>query len=258
MDNYKFPIVEEPIFRQNGEQIPKRKAIIRTDTSQTIAIVSNNYKLVPHSNVVDMFNGVPDMELKQVSVGHCGASLIGRYDFLPNIPHRLEVKVGDYVDFYVRVFNSYDTSLGVGFSIIGDRLVCKNGLITSVGLGTARFKHFESLDVNVLQKLVVEELNQVLAKMDGTWKQWLTTKPSNEKIQAFFKEVVDKYVGKKLLPLLEKDAIDKNQTDGMWGIYNVLSAHTSHNIKTKTPENQVYAIHHKESTLLRAFYRYQW
>lgn len=51
-----FPIALEPLFygrEGNLQSVPHRQAVVRTDTGQAVAVVSDRYALVPHQQILD-------------------------------------------------------------------------------------------------------------------------------------------------------------------------------------------------------------
>jgi len=51
---YDFPVELVPI-KANNIIIPKKVAVFRTDNNQSIGIVSNQYRLLKHKDIVDSF-----------------------------------------------------------------------------------------------------------------------------------------------------------------------------------------------------------
>lgn len=52
-----FPVTLEPVFvRSNGSfaPVPNRLAVTRTDSGETLAVVSDRYALVPHQRILDL------------------------------------------------------------------------------------------------------------------------------------------------------------------------------------------------------------
>jgi hypothetical protein len=51
-----FPIALQPIFARQEDtyaEVPRRLAVVRTDTGLPIAVVSDRYTLVPHQQILD-------------------------------------------------------------------------------------------------------------------------------------------------------------------------------------------------------------
>ena len=52
-----FPVMLRPVFHDGPDGltlIPTRRAIVRQDTGEAIAVVSNRYTLVPHTRILDL------------------------------------------------------------------------------------------------------------------------------------------------------------------------------------------------------------
>lgn len=52
-----FPVVLQPVWYQGADgpkDVPTRRAVVRTDTGQAIAVVSNRYVVVPHTQILDV------------------------------------------------------------------------------------------------------------------------------------------------------------------------------------------------------------
>src|SRR3989338_11268155 len=99
----------------NGERIPDRMAVVRTDTNKALGIVGKDYKVVPHSRVIETFDRVDILSRKKVDVCKDGAVLVAQYELKEggSILYS-DVKVGDTVSFGLRVFNSMNYESGVG------------------------------------------------------------------------------------------------------------------------------------------------
>ena len=98
-----------------GRKIPDRKAVVRQDTNEVLGIVGNNYRIVPHQDVIGIFEKVPDLTLKRVDSCQRGAIMFAHFDIRDgDTPLRADVAVGDTVNFGLRVFNSFNSIFGVG------------------------------------------------------------------------------------------------------------------------------------------------
>ena len=52
-----FPVTFQPVFHEGPDGhklIPTRRAIVREDSGQAIAVVSDRYTLVPHTRILDL------------------------------------------------------------------------------------------------------------------------------------------------------------------------------------------------------------
>jgi hypothetical protein len=250
---YDFPVEIRKIEIEGGIKVANRLAVVRTDTKQSIAIVSDKYKVVPHKEVLDVFHRVKNIKEEGVDVCKGGALLFGRYS-IGDKRNKAEVAVGDVVQFGMRVFNSYDMSTGVGFEVTALRLKCTNGLLVPSSLGRFSFKHFEKVDVPALESEVVGRLKASL-EVVNEWDKWLKIKPTEPRINKFFEEVNG--LGDKDSEKLLKESLalkDRN----VWQIYNVVTAHLSHGLNFKKETDKIATIRRREFTVLPAFHNYQW
>jgi len=103
--------------------------IYRPDTSTSLGIVSEDYQLVTHKDVVGTINEIiselklaPEVERSGVTKG--GARL---YHSLVFPTMRWEPRVGDKFDPVITVVNSYDRTRSLGLVFGTKRLSCSNG-----------------------------------------------------------------------------------------------------------------------------------
>jgi hypothetical protein len=112
-NSYNFPVEEQPVYTQEGELIPDHKCIVRTDTGKTLGLHGSRYRMIPHDDVVNsILDGVKASNLTSdyevnVDIIEDGRKLRGEIIF-PDLVQ--QPAVGDYVQFRVSFFNSYDGS----------------------------------------------------------------------------------------------------------------------------------------------------
>ena len=253
---YDFPTELRPIMICNGERIPDRMAVVRTDTNMALGIVGKDYKIVPHSAVIETFDRVDILSRKKVDVCKGGAVLMAQYELKEgkNILCA-DVKVGDTVSFGIRVFNSMNSLFGVGFELNALRLQCKNGLVVPRAIAKLSFRHFQGLDVSRFTELIQEKTREIEPTVE-IWKRWMEIKPSPERITEFFKDVD---VGKRLTKKLYKKAIESAQGAGVWGLYQVFTHYITHELNTRVaPEDKILIQKDKERSFLDRFYTFNW
>ena len=107
-----------------------------------VGTVSNNYLLVPNTEVIDMAvqiadqSGINFTEDKTFFDGkRYITSYIAKDDSID------EVAVGDDVSIGFQMWNSYDGSTSLGFRMMLYRLVCLNGMTSKINLSRYRFRH---------------------------------------------------------------------------------------------------------------------
>ena len=250
-----FKTIKRKVFTEDGVEVKDRKAIVRTDTNKVLGVVGNNYRIAEHSKVLEAFEQTGILKLKKVDVCKGGAVMFAHYDIENNGQLRQEdVQVGDTIRFGVRVFNSHNYDLGVGFEIVAYRLVCKNGLVVPRTMSRVSMKHYQSTDINRIRLSIVKKQDSILPTIQ-IWKRWSETKVDETRIDKFFEEAK---VGKRLRSILYDRAVAENKRLGVWGIYNVFTHYTTHEMKVRSAENRTLSVRDKEQTLLQKFYQFDW
>ena len=84
IQNIQFPTELKPIQVAGGRRIPDRQAVVRQDTGEVLGIVGPNYQMIRHIDVVDQFQRIDKLELKEVHSCRRGAIMFAKFDFKGN------------------------------------------------------------------------------------------------------------------------------------------------------------------------------
>jgi hypothetical protein len=139
--DYDFPVHTEKVFTAKGTEAPKIRAVVREDTGEIIASVSNKYQLIPHAEVVAIANqfmeafGLP--ETKHY-VAHNGAVMIGCYTFKNQTA---AVTVGDQVGMRLYLKNSYNRATSLQLRVGALVLSCLNGAVSNRSIFNIAIRH---------------------------------------------------------------------------------------------------------------------
>lgn len=108
-----FPVALRPVYYDadfSYEPVPGRVAVVREDTGEPLAVVSDRYTLVPHQRILNaVHNALKTLDVGRVSRGSYldrrGARIRALFKFLG-----LEqpVKPGDSICPCLKVLNTYD------------------------------------------------------------------------------------------------------------------------------------------------------
>jgi len=237
---YAFPVELQPIYLADGKQVAKRKAVVRTDTMQSLGLVSDDYTLVPHSSVVDSLREAGkkyDIEEK-FALTHDGANMFYQMQF-PRV--QVEIGKGDLVQMTLTAKNSYNgmNSLQIIFGAL--RLVCLNGMVVGTEFLQFTYKHVGTMggfiDGELVEKYQVAYSNYI--KLFGE-KAPMISQMAKTNVNAeglFAKEAVN-------LPtyLLDeaKTSYETEKDKSLWGYYNSLTYAITHKAKTKNPGSQIW------------------
>lgn len=139
-----FPVSLVPVFHRNGgdpEDIPSRRAVVRTDTGEALAVVSDRYQLVPHQRILE----VVEQALVPLDVGPAprgvyvdrnGARMRAIFKF-PALAK--PVRKDDTVCPCLKIHNTYDGTSRIGIHIGAFRFVCTNLAVGGGGVFAGGF-----------------------------------------------------------------------------------------------------------------------
>lgn len=139
-----FPVSLQPVFHEGASgrtAIPTRRAIVREDTGQAIAVVSNRYTLVPHSRILDIIEqAIEPLDVgpvpRGIYVDGQGARMRAVYKF-PALA--LAIRGQDEICPCLQVRNTYDGSARIGVHIGAFRFVCTNLAVGGGGVFAGGF-----------------------------------------------------------------------------------------------------------------------
>ena len=248
-NSYNFPVEEQPVFTQDGELIPDHKCIVRTDTGKTLGMHGSRYKMIPHEDVVEsIIDGVKASNLTSdyevsVSVADDGRKLRGEIIF-PDLVQ--EPAVGDYTQFRVSFFNSYDGSWPFSQQANGLRLWCLNGCTTPDAIAKSRFKHTASVNVDGSAAKIIGGAEHFMGR-GKEWQSWMRTRLNNDQVEQFFRSTICKVVTKQkqMVKTNEKQlenlilGWDREKVDlgwNKWALYNCLTHWATHTNDLRSPE----------------------
>lgn len=268
INDFNFPVEQQPIHDQLGNIIAGHQAVVRTDTDQVLGVHGSRYKIVSHDDVVNsILDGVKSADLSDdyevsVDVLEDGRKLRGEILF-NNLT--VEPAVGDYVKFRVSFFNSYDASWSFSQQANGLRLWCLNGCTTPDTVARSRYKHTASINVEGAAAKVINGLEHFKSRKE-VWQDWMQTKLEQPQIENFFKKTVCKTFTrqqsvtktneKQLENLLsiwsdERSSLGSNK----WALYNCLTYWATHTQELRKPEIAKY---NREIQIASAMKSKQW
>lgn len=233
---YDFPVELIPI-KANEILIPKKSAVIRTDTQQSIGIVSSQYGLLKHKDIIDSFRkALSDHKYEEkIEINKNGAHLFSTYR-LPEIQH--EVKKGDFVAMQFIAKNSYDGTKSFSLMLGALRLVCSNGMIIGNEFFSYSQKHMYGISSSnslVLENRIVELITYfkdsipVMKRMSDTKVKVPNEILFNQKYLSLPKYVINS----------AKEIFEKKQANTVWEYYNALTFVISHNLKKDNPQTKI-------------------
>ena len=242
------PVVEKTIFTDTGLQqivCPTHKAIVVEGTNRPIAVVSKNYKLVPHGHLItEVEKNLAEQGVNfspKYVLPKAGARLFATYVFNDI---KADIQSGDGINLQLILKNSYDGSSCVSFDIGAYRMACSNGLVVGKTFAVIKKRHTKNMElpeiIIEMQRLIVGFDDQV-----GTFRRMAEVTVGPAEAQDIITQIIetDKQFPKSYdaavrvaLGNEEKFADTTGKPLSMWSLYNAFTYPTSHQMEKKSPE----------------------
>ncbi len=189
-----FPVTLRPVFHDGAEgrkPIPTRRAIVREDTGEAIAVVSNRYTLVPHARILDLVEqAIAPLDVGSVPRGiyidRQGARMRAIYKF-PSLAS--PVLRGDEICPCLQVRNTYDGSERIAVHIGAFRFVCTNLAVGGGGVFAGGFVSIHAGEIPI--EKMADQLAQYLTRFDqivGLYRQWSERRPESGALSSIFEQ----------------------------------------------------------------------
>jgi hypothetical protein len=227
-----FPVVLRPVFCDGVDgprPIDSRRAIVREDTGEAIAVVSDRYTLVPHQAILDTVEeAIGPLDLGPVPRGIFVDGKGARMRALYKFPSLAQPVVGDDdICPCLQVRNTYDGTARIALHIGAFRFVCTN---LSVGGGGAFAGGFVSIHAGEIPiEMMAGKLQSYLTRFDAIvamYRQWSDMSPRADDVETILKQV--------LRGRFEdlRDAMLQNRPRTVFDAYNRLTHHATHSMRS--------------------------
>lgn len=228
-NRYDFPVSLQPVFTEDGIEVPRVKAVIREDLNRPIATVSDRYHLMEHKTVVSearKFVSLFGEPAAQYALGKEGATLVGTYTYKEVTK---EVRKGDVVGLRVIIENSYNASKSIAYKVGALRLKCLNGMVGCENIFSMRFRHSKGTNVVFPEK---EQIDHAFSYAVKGWAEYakLDMDSNDYKLQA------QNLVQSHLLPASwyeQNYYLSHNEEQTAWGLYNAATHYVTHKSKAQ-------------------------
>jgi hypothetical protein len=189
-----FEVKLEPVFYDGSTgsaPIPNRRTVVRQDTGQAIAIVSDRYVLVPHSRILDILeNAIRPLDVgpvpRGIYVDRQGARMRAIFKF-PALAR--PVLGSDDICPCVQVRNAYDCSERISVHIGAFRFVCTNLAVGGGGAFAGGFVSVHAGDIPIDD--VAGKLEDYLTRFDRIvelYRQWSDMRLQSATLEMIFKK----------------------------------------------------------------------
>lgn len=235
-----FEVLLNGIYDRQGRKIPGHKAVVRSDTGDTLAVHSDKYSLVPYQVHFDAFekaiakSGLDTTNLRiGTDLTNNGARIFRQYLF-PD--HMVEVDSGRHgmrpVAMRIVMFDSYDGSSKFRGMTGAFDFVCANQSVSGKEIDSIGFKHVGEMadKIDAAAEQLSGSAQRFIEEM-GRLRVW----PRIDLKNVEFSELVD------AMPQSNKTLVDYltaeyARFDGknLWDGYNLLTRWATHELPPKT------------------------
>jgi len=237
-----WEVKKEPVYLENGSEIPGYFANIRQDTKAVLGIVGKQYQIVQNADGFQFIDSIMGSDCRYET----GGTLFnGKKTFIVTklSPEKL---LDDEVENYLFFTNSHDGLSGIAAGISSIRVVCNNTLqlaLANSGNRLWRIKHTGNLQDKQSEAIRALRLTESYQKRRKELvENWAVAKFDVEKfLEAYlsektleFSEKSAKVFTDSFFHLIKKDDL-ANFRDTKWGIYNAISDIRSN----QTPRRQI-------------------
>ena len=159
-----------------------REPLLEAERPTAVGIVSKNYNLVQHSDVLLL--AIEAMKTAKIDTNEVrcdllltehGERMALALRFPDDMKYRFAISNNDQMALRLECFNSVDGSMRLTALLGWLRFVCSNGLIVGAPLGRLRQQHTDALNLKDLAKLLKVGLKRVVEEKKG-YGIWLKAK----------------------------------------------------------------------------------
>jgi hypothetical protein len=209
--------------------IPTRRAVVREDTGQAIAVVSNRYALVPHTRILDVIEqAIQPLDVgpvpRGIYVDRHGARMRALFKF-PTLAR--PVFGQDEICPCLQVKNTYDGSARIAVHIGAFRFVCTN---LAVGGGGAFGGGFVSIHAG---EIPIEEMACQLAayltrfdQIVRLYRKWSEQRPDRNGIESILRHSLNGRFDDL------RDEMLATTPPTVFDAYNRLTHHATHSMRS--------------------------
>ena len=272
--DWDFPIETRPLYSRelfdgpfSEEPITSHSAIVRPDTGAVLGVHGKRYKPVKHDDIINsMMDAVKESDITSdynltVDVLEGGRKMKGTIMFPDQV---IEPAVGDYIQFRVQFYNSYDGAWAFQQAADGLRLWCLNGCTTPDTIAKTFAKHTANISLAGSADKMLNGLD-IFRNQEEVFQQYQRRMVTQDEVTNFLERTVCSVPQKSGRPKVNNARLEElsNQYDqerrslgpNAWALYNALTYWGSHAADSKSPEN---AIRIRNNTIAKAMKSAAW
>lgn len=245
-----FEVTREKVFTASGIEVPQ-EALINSETSDVLGIVSNSYELVTNKDVMDLFDeAIRDLAVEK-TIDHMDSTTKRwkRQIVFSDGALKYPITGSDIVGILLEISNGYTGRTSFGYRLMGYRALCSNGMVMGKkDLFQDSYGHYVDSPGRLRDSFELKF--EAFKENSLTWKEWSTTPFSRDDFVSFIDEHtkpesgdanrsqylpqrVSRIIKDSYQPLLERQSLP----DTKWGAFNVLTWIYTHETKAHKGSN---------------------
>lgn len=241
-----FDVREEKIETVDGISVRGKKAIVNCETNKVISIVSDNYKLVKNADLIESFEeylsgtDVKFIKTREQFSGKNDQKWSAKYRF-PEIKANLGTIEGingtiqDDIELMLELQNSYDGSTKWGFSVMGYRLVCLNGLRVSEALYRIKEMHVtDEEETSDIINLGFQTARSIFEnKMASSWEEMKKLEFNSAMVVTLLIALEHNKKYTEIFNEMYAERMKNRKLKTAWDFYNMVTWFTTHVVDRK-------------------------
>ena len=226
LTNTLFPVQEVPIEMEGIVNPESYKFIVRSDTSEIISCMTNEYKLVSNDSIIETANPILkdcNAKLTECKTFGNGARTMWTWT-IPDVS--VDVGNGDMVNPTITLKNSYDGSLQLHILAGAFRIVCSNGLVIGTTISNKMNKHsIHNVNLDKLEESITDTINTV----EDVFVNDFPILTETEIKPKYTKELIEMFPSFTMEALTQYLLTNKPKT--FWDLLNAATWVATHNMK---------------------------
>lgn len=239
--DYQYEVEVVPLHGPDGGDTPFY-GTRRTDTKAFLGLCSDQYTVLQNGSLFDAAEEAFDARgmgkwTRSITIEAGGARVYGTYDFKDALT---EVKRDDIVGLRLTVTNSFDCSMRASIDVGLLRLVCTNGMTTTMNGISMSQKHTSTLN----PKFIADSMDDVFKGYQQTTQE-LRQMQSIQLDQNAGHNIIKRLAHKDVYSLRTADRISEvwdkpryqqDESRTLFNVYNAITQHLTHDVSGRKYE----------------------
>ena len=238
-----FGVSSAPVF-VNDKEVPGRMALVNEENGSVLGILSDTkYKPVSNMAVNSVFSEAFDNLPVLKTTDHLSKDFSAwkRRVVLDKSAFDMQIVGDDSMGLMIEIFNSYNGKTSWGYSLLGYRWMCENGMVFGKKtLFSQTFGHMQDA-ITKIQNIFSSQVKGVENILE-TWRGWTKIDFPAEAMEIYMKiNEVPERVATRVIEVYEERNRTENLKATKYAAFNALTYLGTHNEKTRGGTDPVFS-----------------